>query len=158
MALTASSAGVRRRVHRAAIGVDLDGMRDVFLVICDGLTGPPHSVNAVFPQASVRACILHLIPAHDGHVPVRLEGLRRRDPQGAVLDERDRVAQRPLRRAVTTKGHVPTEQAALNTLSLVTRSLDPKGTGQARWGMRWKPALNAFAVTFADRRPTAEHL
>lgn len=38
------------------------------------------------------------------------------------------------------------------------RGLDPKGTGQARWTMRWKPALNAFAVTFADRMPAAENL
>src|SRR4051794_25455738 len=36
------------------------------------------------------------------------------------------------RRAVTAKGHFPSEQAALKTLYLVTRSLDPKGTGQAR--------------------------
>ena len=62
------------------------------------------------------------------------------------------------RRAVTAKGHFPTEQAALKTLYLVTRGLDPKGTGQARWTMRWKPALNAFAVTFADRMPAAENL
>lgn len=62
------------------------------------------------------------------------------------------------RRAVNAKGHFPTEQAALKTLYLVTRSLDPKGTGQARWTMRWKPALNAFAITFADRMPAAETL
>ncbi len=62
------------------------------------------------------------------------------------------------RRAVTVRGHFPTEQAALKCLYLVTRSLDPKGTGQTRWTMRWKPALNAFAITFADRMPKAEHL
>jgi transposase-like protein len=62
------------------------------------------------------------------------------------------------RRAVNAKGHFPTEQAAAKTLYLVTRSLDPKGTGQARWTTRWKPALNAFAVTFADRMPAAESL
>lgn len=62
------------------------------------------------------------------------------------------------RRAVTVRGHFPTEQAALKTLYLVTRGLDPKGTGQARWAVRWKPALNAFAVTFADRMPAAETL
>jgi transposase-like protein len=62
------------------------------------------------------------------------------------------------RRAVNAKGHFPTEQAALKTLYLVTRSLDPKGLGQARWVTRWKPALNAFAVTFADRMPAAENL
>ena len=59
------------------------------------------------------------------------------------------------RRAVRARGHFPNEQAALKTLYLTVRSLDPKGTGQARWGMRWKPALNAFATTFADRMPAA---
>ena len=41
-------------------------------------------------------------------------------------------------------------------LYLVTRSLDPTGTGRTRWTMRWKPALNAFAITFSDRFPAAE--
>ena len=62
------------------------------------------------------------------------------------------------RRAVNAKGHFPTEQAAMKTLYLVTRSLDPKGLGQARWVTRWKPALNAFAVTFETRMPAAENL
>lgn len=62
------------------------------------------------------------------------------------------------RRAIGVRGHFPTEQAALKCLYLVTRGLDPKGTGQARWAVRWKPALNAFAVTFADRMPAAETL
>jgi transposase-like protein len=57
------------------------------------------------------------------------------------------------RRAIKTRGHFPSEAAALKCLYLVTRSLDPKGTGQQRWAVRWKPALNAFAVTFADRMP-----
>lgn len=60
------------------------------------------------------------------------------------------------RRAVRARGHFPTEQAALKCLYLVTRSLDPTGKGQARWTMRWKPALNAFANTFGDRWPAAE--
>jgi transposase-like protein len=60
------------------------------------------------------------------------------------------------RRAIKARGHFPSEQAALKCLYLVTRSLDPTGTGQARWTMRWKPALNAFAITFGDRFPAAE--
>jgi transposase-like protein len=55
------------------------------------------------------------------------------------------------RRAVRARGHFPTEQAALKCLYLVTRSLDPTGKGRARWAMRWKPALNAFAITFDGR-------
>jgi putative transposase len=41
------------------------------------------------------------------------------------------------RRAIKTRGHFPNEQAALKCLYLVTRSLDPTGTGRARWTMRW---------------------
>lgn len=62
------------------------------------------------------------------------------------------------RRSVDAKGHFPTEQAAMKTLYLTTRSLDPKGTGQKRWITRWKPVLNVLAVVFADRMPTPASL
>ncbi len=55
------------------------------------------------------------------------------------------------RRAVRARGHFPTDQAALKCLYLVTRSLDPTGRGKIRWTLRWKPALNAFAITFEGR-------
>jgi putative transposase len=55
------------------------------------------------------------------------------------------------RRAVWAHGHFPTEHATLKCLYLVTRSLDPTGRGQARWAIRGKPALNAFAITFEGR-------
>ena len=55
------------------------------------------------------------------------------------------------RRATRARGHFPNEQAATKCLYLVIRSLDPKGTGQERWMNRWKPALNAFAITFEGR-------
>jgi putative transposase len=60
------------------------------------------------------------------------------------------------RRAIRARGHFPTEQAAMKCLYLVTRSLDPTGTGRARWTMRWKPVINAFAITFGNRWPAAE--
>lgn len=55
------------------------------------------------------------------------------------------------RRAVRARGHFQTEQAALKCLYLATRALDPTGKGKARWANRWKPALNAFAITFEGR-------
>ncbi len=55
------------------------------------------------------------------------------------------------RRAVRARGHFPTEDAALKCLYLVTRSLDPTGRGRARWMIRWKPALNALAISFEGR-------
>ncbi len=55
------------------------------------------------------------------------------------------------RRAVRARGHFPTDQAALKCLYLVARSLDPTGLAKKRWMNRWKPALNAFAITFPGR-------
>jgi transposase-like protein len=63
------------------------------------------------------------------------------------------ITRRPVLRNPTKAmecGHFPNEQSALKCLYLVTRSLDPTGQGRARWTMRCKPALNAFAITFAD--------
>ncbi len=59
------------------------------------------------------------------------------------------------RRAVRARGHFPSDQAALKCLYLVTRRLDPTGTGRARWMIRWKPVVDAFAITFGDRWPSA---
>ena len=53
------------------------------------------------------------------------------------------------RRAGRAKGHFQNEAAALRSLYLVIRSLDPTGAGRTRWVIRWKPACNAFAITFA---------
>lgn len=57
-------------------------------------------------------------------------------------------------RAVTVRGHFPSEQSALKCLSRVTRA-GPQRHRQAPWVTRWKPALNAFAITFANRMPAA---
>jgi putative transposase len=37
------------------------GVRDVFFLVCDGLQGLPDVVEAVWPQAIVQTCIIHLI-------------------------------------------------------------------------------------------------
>src|SRR3954462_9406601 len=37
------------------------GLADVFFVVCDGLKGLPDTVEAVWPQAIVQTCIIHLI-------------------------------------------------------------------------------------------------
>lgn len=56
-----------------------------------------------------------------------------------------------MRRATRARGHFPNEQAAMKCLYLVVRSLDPTGRGAERWMNRWKPTLNAFAITFEGR-------
>jgi hypothetical protein len=57
----------------------------------------------------------------------------------------------PTGRAVRARGHFPSDQAALKCLYLTLRSLDPTGRGRQRWAIRWKPALNAFALMFEGR-------
>jgi putative transposase len=56
-----------------------------------------------------------------------------------------------IRRAVRARGHFPNEGAALKCVYLALMSLDPTGKGRKRWVTRWKPALNAFEITFEGR-------
>jgi putative transposase len=37
------------------------GVEDVFIACCDGLTGLPDAINAVFPQTAVQLCIVHMV-------------------------------------------------------------------------------------------------
>jgi putative transposase len=39
------------------------GVEDVLIVVCDGLTGLPEAITAVWPKAKVQTCIVHLIRA-----------------------------------------------------------------------------------------------
>src|SRR3954462_9348581 len=184
------------------------GVRDVFFVVCDGLKGLPDTVEAVWPEAIVQTCIIHLIrntfrltsrrdadaikkdikPIYTAvNADAALAALNDLEEKwgkqyramirlwrnawnefipfldydvevGAVISSTNAIESlnARYRRAIRARGHFPTEQAAMKCLYLVTRSLDPTGTGRTRWTMRWKPALNAFAITFADRFPAAE--
>jgi putative transposase len=40
---------------------------------------------------------------------------------------------------------------------LVVMSLEPTGAGRKRWIARWKPALNAFEITFEGRLAAARN-
>ena len=60
-----------------------------------------------------------------------------------------------IRRAVRARGHFPNETAALKCVYLAIMSLDPTGQGRRRWTIRWKPALNAFDMTFDGRLSAA---
>ena len=37
------------------------GVNDIFIACCDGLTGFPEAINAVFPKTAVQLCIVHMI-------------------------------------------------------------------------------------------------
>jgi len=56
-----------------------------------------------------------------------------------------------IRKAVRARGHFPNEAAALKCVYMAVMSLDPTGQGRKRWTLRWKPALQAFDITFDGR-------
>ncbi|MCW2539546.1 MAG: transposase mutator type [Frankiales bacterium] len=63
----------------------------------------------------------------------------------------------PAANSVTSSGRKELPCRPINHATVpVTRSLDPTGAGRAGWTMWWKPSLNALAVTFDDRFPSAE--
>lgn len=65
------------------------------------------------------------------------------------------------RRAVTVRGHFPTERAAMKCLYLVTRSLDPKGTGRhdepCAGSQRSTPSRSPSATGCPRQRATDEN-
>jgi putative transposase len=179
------------------------GVKDVCILVCDGLRGLVESVADVWPLAIVQTCVLHLVRntfryAGKQHWYELARDLRTVYTAATEQAARERfdefagkwgerypaiirlwenawaefapfLAYNPeirkvvystnaiesvharLRRSVRARGHFPTEQAAIKCLYLAVRSLEPTGRGQQRWATRWKPALNAFAITFEGR-------
>jgi putative transposase len=37
------------------------GLKDIFIACCDGLTGFPNAIEAVFPKTQVQLCIVHMV-------------------------------------------------------------------------------------------------
>src|SRR3954452_9539325 len=179
------------------------GVNDVLMVVCDGLTGLPDAISAVWPQTITQTCVVHLLRnsfryAGRQHYDAIAKALRPvyTAPTEAAAMERflefcetwgerypaivrlwenawaefvpflsfdveirkiicttnaiESVNAR-ICRAVKARGDFPNEQAALKCVYMAIMSLDPTGNGQRRWSMRWKPALNAFDMTFDGR-------
>jgi putative transposase len=179
------------------------GVNDVLMVVCDGLTGLPDAITAVWPATITQTCVVHLLRnsfryAGRQHYDAIAKALRPvyTAPTEAAAMERflefcetwgerypaivrlwenawaefvpflsfdveirkivcttnaiESVNAR-IRRAVKARGHFPNEAAALKCVYMAIMSLDPTGTGQRRWSMRWKPALNAFDIAFDGR-------
>lgn len=183
------------------------GAADVLMLVCDGLTGLPDAVNAVWPATIVQTCIVHLLRnsfrycgRQDWEKIARgLKPVYTAPTEEAALERFVEFAEvwgkkypaivrlwesswsefvpflrfdveirrivcttnaiesinARIRKAVRARGHFPTEQAALKCVYLAVMSLDPTGTGRRRWAIRWKPALQAFDITFDGRLSAA---
>lgn len=107
------------------------------------------------PARRVRRTVAGQVPGRGQGLALGLGGVHRRSWTTRSRSTRSSPATNAIesagaryRRALRARGHFPNEAAALKCLYLVTRSLDPTGRGRARWVIRWKAALNAFAITF----------
>ncbi|MCP2336819.1 transposase-like protein [Actinomadura rupiterrae] len=179
------------------------GVKDVLMLVCDGLKGLPDSVAAVWPQTVVQTCVVHLLRnsfAYAGRqdwskLAKDLKPVYTAPTEAAAFDRFAEFSEKwerkypaivrlwtnawaefvpflafdveirkviattnaiesinaRLRRAVSARGHFPTEQAAMKCLYMALMGLDPTGKGRGAWVRRWKPALNAFDIHFDGR-------
>ena len=186
--------------HRVMTELRTRGVADVLIALIDGLTGFPAAIAAVFPEAQIHTCVVHLVRRSLAFVSYKdrkrvASALRtiyraetvaaaeaalaafaasadgRRYPTIAPLWERawDYVTpafayppeirriltttnaieslHMQLRKIIKTRGHFPTDEAAVKLLYLALRNI------KARWGAapEWKAALPHFAILFGDR-------
>ena len=176
------------------------GLRQVCVVCCDGLTALPEAVEAVFADAWVQCCVVHLIRNSLRHVAYKDQRQLVRDLrpiyQAATEDEAlealvafdetwhsrypmigemwrahwerfipffafppeirrivyttnsIEAVNRQLRKIIKTRGHFPTEDAALKLLWLALRNAEKKWTYPIR---EWPRALHQFAIFFPGR-------
>jgi len=177
------------------------GVEDILIAIVDGLKGFPEAITAVFPQAVVQTCIVHLIRNSMDFaswkdrraVSVELKKIYRAKDAEAGKEALEAFDAGPwgrkypsiaqawrrnweqiipffafpeavrriiyttnaiealnakLRRAVRTRGHFPTDDAAMKLLYLVLRQV------AGEWKMpprEWCEAKNQFAIMFEGR-------
>ena len=180
------------------------GLHQVCVVCCDGLTALPEAIEAVYADAWVQCCVVHLIRNSLKHVSYKdrkvivkdlrpiyqaateddaLEALiafeqtwSGRYPMIAEMWRRHwerfipffafpaeirkivyttnsiEAVNRQLRKIIKTRGHFPTEDAALKLLWLALMRAEKKWTYPIR---DWPRALHQFAIYFPGRVPVA---
>jgi len=182
------------------------GLRDILIACCDGLSGLPEAITAVFPDTVVQTCVVHVIrnamrfvsygdrqkiaagmrsiytaPSIEA-AEIALKDLDatwgRQYP--GVLDvwrrawnefipfldyppELRRIVYTTnaiesinfqLRKITKTRGHFPSDDAAMKLIYLGLRNISSKRGGESgtgTWG--WKTALNTLVVLFPGRLP-----
>lgn len=110
------------------------GVEDILITLTDGLTGFPDAIHAVFPQAQIHHCVVHLVRRSLAYVPHQ---------------DRKQVAAE-----LRTIYRAPTEEAAADALTRFAQG--PVGTRYPTigplWQRHWTYLRPAFAYPPAIRR------
>jgi putative transposase len=102
------------------------GVKDMLIVCVDGLKGFPQAIEAVFPQAEVQLCIVHLLRASLNYVNWK----ERREVAAAL---------KPVYRAATA------EEAALNLETFIATWGDKYKAIGKLWKDNWQRVIPFFA-------------
>lgn len=177
------------------------GVADVLIAVVDGLKGFPEAISAVFPEAAIQTCIVHLIrhsldfagwkdrkglatelktiyrapdaqaasaalsafeagPWGRKYPPIAASWRRRWEeviPFFSYPPEVRRLIYTTnaieslhmrLRKIIKTRGHFPSDEAAVKLLYLALRNITKDWKMSAR---EWKAAMNQFAILFPER-------
>jgi putative transposase len=109
------------------------GVKDVFLACVDGLKGFPQAIESVFPQAQVQLCIVHLTRASLNYVSWK---------------ERKAVAQ-----DLKTIYRAETAEAAEQELNTFSKKWDARyPTISSLWKRHWERVIPFFAYPVEIRR------
>lgn len=180
------------------------GVRTVCVVCCDGLTALPDAIEAVYADAWVQCCVVHLIRNSLKHVSYKdrkvivkdLRPIYQAATENEALDalaafdqtwgarypmiteqwQRNwerfipffafpaeirkivyttnsiEAVNRQLRKVIKTRGHFPTEDAAVKLLWLGLMRAEKRWTYPIK---EWQRALHQFAIYFPGRVPVA---
>jgi len=109
------------------------GVKDIFIACVDGLKGFPQAIESVFPQAQVQLCIVHLVRASLNYVGWK---------------ERKQVAQ-----DLKSVYRAATEEQARREMAAFAERWNPKyPTIAALWQRNWERVIPFFAFPAEIRK------
>lgn len=104
------------------------GLKEIFIACCDGLKGFPEAINAVYPEAEVQSCIVHMVRNSLSFVPWK-------DRKAVAADLR-------------TIYQADTEDIALQNLDEFAKKWDKKYPAISKsWYNNWHNLNTLFAYT-----------
>lgn len=108
------------------------GLKEVFIACCDGLTGFPDAINAIYPECQVQSCIVHMVRNSLAYVPWK-------DRKIVAAD-------------LKTVYQADTEEIAIQNLDAFAAKWDKKYPAISKsWFNRWGQLNTLFGYT-ADIR------